>query len=180
MSARHHRDMIGNATARRNFGKCGDPDPLTDLNRLAEKGELRVRPVVIAREQISPLTKATVRSDAHGGVVVDPNLFANPNMIAYLKEPGRFNIDAGFDYHPLPQFGSVEPQQRDLGPRRQQSQNPTPQDNCIQQIPRHPNKKPRISRNIRFLEGCEVKLGDGFFLHAAVPFRAVASLECTP
>jgi hypothetical protein len=63
------------------------PDPVADLDRLGEEREVRPRPVVVAVAEIAALADHHVRADAHRGEAVDPDPFAQPDVVAELEEP---------------------------------------------------------------------------------------------
>jgi hypothetical protein len=74
--------VIGQDRARRDSLECRDPDAIANPNRPGEEAERRVVPVMISGEDEGSLTDADVRSDRNLAMIVDPDAFPDPNMIA--------------------------------------------------------------------------------------------------
>lgn len=75
------------------------PHAVAKYDRAAEEGEGRVRPVVIARAQVTTLADTAIRPDADRTGIVDPDLLAQPDMISNFEKPRVFNADTRLDHH---------------------------------------------------------------------------------
>lgn len=127
--------LIRDSTAWRNLAKRSNPDTFSNFNRRAEEGECRIIPVVIAGEEIYTLAYAGIWADADRRVIVDPDLFTDPNMIANLEKPRGLNIDPRLDYDAVADLRAEHPEHSRLGWRRHQAEQATAEDYCVYEIP---------------------------------------------
>lgn len=120
---------------------------------------------MIAGKNVSPLADTSVRSDAHRCVVVDPDLFADPDMIACLQKPWGLDIDTRFDHHAAAKLGPEHAQEHDLCPRRQQPKNAASKEKCIDQIPQGPHRQAPVPRNDRARKTRKIERDNALLLH---------------
>lgn len=71
----------------RHLLKGRNPNPIADVQRPAEKGEGWVGPIVVTRKKIGALANAYIVANIDARMVVDPNAFTDPYVVADLEKP---------------------------------------------------------------------------------------------
>src|SRR6266478_8401164 len=74
-----------------------EPDLVLNNDRLGHKIEAASAPVMTSRAEISTLRQTAMIADADFGKVVEPDMFADPAMIADFQPPRKLHHDAGLD-----------------------------------------------------------------------------------
>ena len=94
-------------------------DPAAGLEVDAAEAEVKggLTPVVVASAEVNALRQTNVVFDDDGGKVVDPEVFAEPAVVADGKPPGEFDFDAGFDADALAEGGTEAAQEPDFEAR---------------------------------------------------------------
>src|SRR5665213_2141290 len=85
--------------ARINDGKRPKPNAILQNNRSGDQVERRFFIVMAARKKGNTLRDANIIADGHRDKAVDPNILANPHLIANGKPPGIFDIYIGFNFN---------------------------------------------------------------------------------
>ncbi len=67
------------------------------MNGANDQVESGLRPVVAPGAEVSALRYAAVRSDLHFGQIVDPDILADPAVIADGESPRKFHPHARLD-----------------------------------------------------------------------------------
>lgn len=121
---------------------------------------------MIAGKQIGPLADADAVADPNGCVVVDPDQFAQPYVIADLEEPWVLDGDAGLADETLANPGAEGPQNRSLPARRDQSQDSRLEEPGVNQIPRGTPGGVPVARDDRALIEGQVVSSDPALFYA--------------
>jgi hypothetical protein len=125
---------------------------LADFNFLAEESEPLITPIMVAGEYVCPLTNAAVRTNGNEAMIVNPNAFANPNVIAYFEEPWILDGNAWLTYEPPTHLGAEAAKDPRLHPGRDQPQERALKNQGISDIPYPPADRPAVSVYARVLE----------------------------
>ena len=92
--------------ARANGGPSGYPTTGFQVDGAEAEVEAGLAPVVVAGAQVNPLGEADIIFDGDGGEVVDPEVFAEPAMVANGESPGKFNPYPWLDIDALADLGA--------------------------------------------------------------------------
>ena len=66
---------------------------------------------MIAGTKVHALRYAAMRADGNLGEIVNPEIFAQPRVLADFQIPGELHAQAGFYVHAVSDFCTKEPQQ---------------------------------------------------------------------
>ncbi len=95
-------------------GFSTDPDALLQDDGANLQIESRLAEIVAAGEQHGFLTEADIVHDHDMIETIDPDQFANPDMITNFQKPGIFDIYPWLDDHPFANLSSKNPKQKDF------------------------------------------------------------------
>jgi hypothetical protein len=77
-------------------------------NWAAEQLHIGGGPIVVAGAEIGSLRNAGMRSDRDRGEIIDPNVFAEPAVVANFEVPGEFDSNAWLYVDALADTGSEQ------------------------------------------------------------------------
>ena len=85
-----------------------DPGPVAENDPAAEDLHVGSGPVVITGAKIGALRNADVRANDNRGQIIDPDIFAEPAVIARFEVPGKFDANARLDIDALADVSSKQ------------------------------------------------------------------------